>query len=59
MRFSKLRAKTELQQLKENFPNYNTTKLNAEYDMQGNIISIETTNPGLKAALLAMGFIQE
>jgi len=57
-KFKKVRTFTELQEIRQLFPNYDKTKLKGKYDAQGNIISIETTNKALKAILKAKGFVE-
>lgn len=57
-RFNKPRTLSELEDIKQSFPDYDDIPLEAEYDMVGNIISIETTNTALKAILRAKGFTE-
>lgn len=49
---------SEKQQIKDLFPDYDTTKLNAEYDTMGNIIFIETENQTLIDILKQKGFTE-
>ncbi len=58
MILTKVRPKTELEEIKELFPDYDKTELNAEYDMNGNIIKIETENQTLINALKLKGFVE-
>ena len=62
MRLKKLRPKTELQQVKEECKaqgfDYDKTQLSAEYDTNGNILKIETTDVKLQNILKAKGFIE-
>ncbi len=55
MRLSRVRKKTEREEIKELFPGYDKTKLEAEYDLNGNIISIETKDPDLIKLLKSKG----
>ncbi len=55
---TKVRPKTELEEIKELFPDYDKTELNAEYDLNGNIISIETENSDLINILKLKGFVE-
>jgi len=53
------KPKTEIEQIKEAFPNYDKTKLRAEYDSMGNIISIETDDKELIKILKVKGLIEK
>ncbi len=55
MKLSRDRQKTEREEIKELFPNYDKTKLEAEYDINGNIISIETEDEALIEILKSKG----
>ena len=57
-KFTKVRTLTELEDLKQSFPNYDKTELKAEYTTDGKIIFIETKNTALKAILRAKGFTE-
>ncbi len=50
---------TEIQDVISQFPNYNDTKLEAEYDTMGNIIKIETDDAALIVILRAKGLVDE
>ena len=56
--YKKLIPLTEIQQLKKDFPNYDKTKLEAYYDMNGNIIKLVTSNTELQALMKVKGFIE-
>jgi len=58
MKLTKSRTKTELEEIKELFPDYDNTKLSAEIGINGNIISIETENLTLINALKLKGFTE-
>ena len=58
MKLTKARPKTELEELKEQFPNYDTIGLKAEYDGKGNLISIETDDSTLINLLKSKGFTE-
>ena len=57
MKLSKTRKKTEIEELKEEFPDYDKTELEAEYDINGNVISIETKDPDLIKLLKSKGYL--
>ncbi len=50
---------TEIQDVILQFPNYNDTKLEAEYDTMGNIIKIETDDAALIVILRAKGLVDQ
>jgi len=56
--YKKTRPDTELIKIKRLFPNYNTTRLKAEYTTDGKIIKLITDNPALQAILRTEGFIE-
>ena len=47
----------QLERVMSLFPDYDKTPLNAEYDMMGNILQIETDNIRLTEILKAEGLI--
>ena len=62
-KLKKNRPKSELQTIKDELAleglDYDKTQLGAEYDMQGNIIKIQTSNTELLTILRTKGFIDE
>lgn len=57
-RFTKTRPETELEKIKQSFPLYDTTELEAEYTTDGKIVFITTNNTALKAILRTQGFTE-
>ena len=58
MKLIKLIPKTQMEEIKSLFPDYDTTKLEAVYDTMGNIISIKTDNITLINLLKSKGFTE-
>lgn len=56
--YSKSRPETEIQKIRRLFPNYDKTKLKAEYSVDGKIIKIETDNVALQNILKLEGFTE-
>jgi len=58
-KFTKKISLTELQDIKNNIPDYDHTPLRAEYTSTGEIIYIETEDELLKSVLTVKGFVEE
>lgn len=56
--YSKTRSETELEKIKRLFPNYDKTKLEAEYSSDGKILKLKTDNVALQAIMRTQGFTE-
>jgi len=56
LRLTKTRTKTEIEDVRVQFPNFDEIKLKAEYTTQGKIIFLETNDGPLIAFLRSKGF---
>ena len=57
MKLTKSRPKTEIEQIREDIPNYDQIPLKAKYDRMGNVLKIETEDIALQNYLKSKGFI--
>ena len=56
--YAKSRDETEIEHIRKLFPNYDKTKLEAEYSINGEIIKITTSEKTLQTIMKGEGFTE-